>query len=136
MWRWCARRAAVQRSGGEAYVGPQIDRQLEDQSVQFANNRKYVDFDADTNQLKLSKILLWYGDDWNEQYPTGGYLQWIAELVKDGELKSAVQRAIDGQVEVVFFDYDWTLNSQAKPGTARNHDQSSGEFGSGSIRNE
>ncbi len=120
---------------GEAYVGAQIDRQLEDQSVQFANNRHYVNFNEETGQLELSQILNWYGDDWNNRYPDGGYLQWIAELVKDEQLKAAVHRAIDGQVDVTFVKYDWTLNSLAPPGQQAGGGKSSGDFGSGSIPN-
>lgn len=119
----------------EAYTGERIQQQLEDQSVQFANNEKYVQFKAETNELYLSRILSWYGDDWNERFPNGGYLAWINELVKDDAVKSATSAAVKGEVAVKFFDYDWTLNSQAKPGKHVSGGKSGG-FGSGSIPDE
>ena len=141
----------------EAYVGDRIQDQLHDQSCQFASNPKYVMFDAKANELKLSSILKWYGDDFNERYPDGGYLAWIKELVepeydkaKDAAekanddspekkrfemvkaLKEGVEGAIEGTVEKSFFDYDWSLNSQADPEKSGGAKKSSGGFGSGS----
>jgi len=42
---------------GEAYVASRVRDQLQDQSVQFASNSKYVMFDAATKELKLSKLV-------------------------------------------------------------------------------
>ena len=118
----------------EAYFGNRIDQQLEDQSKLFANNPVYVRFNSETRQLDLSPILNWYGQDWDELYPQGGYLQWIAKLVEKTELKSKVESAISGEIEKNFVKYDWSLNSQREPGASSGH--SSGEFGSGSIQTE
>lgn len=114
----------------EAYVGDRIQDQLHDQSCQFANSPKYVMFDADANELKLSAILDWYGDDFKETHPEESYLGWIKELAQDGTLKSQVDCAIDGSVKTSFFEYDWALNSQADPGKPAAAGKSSG-FGSG-----
>ena len=121
---------------GEAYVGSRVREQLQDQSAQFANNTKYVMFDAASNELKLSKILSWYGDDWNERYPDGGYLAWIRELTSDETIMNATARAENGEVSVTFFDYDWALNSQADPGAPLAAKKKSGGFGSGSSPDE
>ena len=118
----------------EAYVGDRIDEQLEDQSKLFANNPTYVHFDAENQQLNLSPILDWYGEDWNQRYPNGGYLQWIANLVDRAETKAAVESTIAGDVKKNFVKYDWSLNSLKEPGSGGGH--SSGEFGSGSIQTE
>lgn len=120
----------------EAYVGPRVRAQLQDQALQFANNPKYVMFDAVTNELRLSKILSWYGDDWNEAYPSSGYLGWIHELTRDPLVKEATAKAIKGEVEVAFFEYDWLLNSQADPGAKPVKAKKSGGFGSGSSPDE
>ena len=117
----------------QAYVGDQLQDQLEDQSSLFANNTKYVMFDPKAEELKLSSILKWYGDDFNERYPLGGYLEWIRELVKDETLKEAVQADIDGTIKKTFLKYDWSLNSQADPGkSGGGAAKSGGGFGSGS----
>lgn len=120
----------------EAYVGSRVRDQLQDQSVQFANNPKYVLFDAAAHELKLSKILSWYGDDWNERFPEGGYLAWISELTNDQSVKEAAAKATRGEVAVKFFAYDWALNSQADPGRPAEPKKKSGGFGSGSSPDE
>lgn len=118
----------------EAYVGKRLAVQLEDQSVQFANDPKYVAYDASGKTLRLSPILNWYGDDWEQM---GGYLPWLSERVKDPALKQVIAQAARGEVQVAFFDYDWSLNSQATSeaiaASARNK---STDFGSGSIPNQ
>jgi hypothetical protein len=120
---------------GEAYVGSRVRDQLQDQSIQFANNPTYVGFDADKKQLNLSPILNWYGDDWNERFPKGGYLTWINQLTNDQAIKDATTKAASGEVAVGYFEYDWSLNSQAEPGVPKKH-KSSGGFGSGSSPDE
>jgi hypothetical protein len=120
----------------EAYVGSRIDDQLQDQSVGFANNPKYVALESANNQLKLSKILQWYGSDFDERYPSGGYLTWISELAEDQTIKDAAQKAAEGELDVAFFEYDWALNSQSDPGAAPTKKKKSGGFGSGSSPDE
>ena len=118
----------------EAYVGSRVLEQLEDQSRLFANNPKYVDYDETKNELRLSKLLKnkgWYGLDWNERYPNGGKLEWLFELVDDAGLRQKIQDASDKKIEVSYFEYDWTLNSQAEPGKAPPKTKSSAKSGSG-----
>ena len=118
----------------EAYVGSRVLEQLEDQSRLFANNPKYVDYDETKNELRLSKLLKnkgWYGLDWDERYPNGGKLEWLFELVDDAGLRQKIQDASDKKIEVSYFEYDWTLNSQAEPGKAPPKTKSSAKSGSG-----
>ena len=120
----------------EAYMPERIRDQLQDQSTQFANNPKYVACDDKAKKLMLSKILSWYGDDFKEKYPNGSYLQWINESTDIPGIKEATKMAIDGDLEVAFFDYDWALNSQADPGAPAPKKKKSGGFGSGSSPDE
>ncbi len=118
----------------EAYTGARLDQQLEDQSILFANDTRYVAFDAQANALRLSPILKWYGDDWEH---LGGYLLWLGERVRDATLKGIIQRASRGEVPVTFFEYDWSLNAQvASTSTGGKGAGKSSGFGSGSIPNE
>jgi hypothetical protein len=119
---------------GEAYVGSRIDRQLNDQSELFANDVEQVRFNSVTGRLELNPILKWYGEDWDQRYPDGGYLAWLAGLVQDDELGSAIRRAIDGQVAIDWLDYDWSLNRLGP--TAAGGGVPAGDFGSGSIPND
>jgi len=119
----------------EAYIGPRLAQQLDDQSIQFANSEKYVQFDELGNKLMVSPLLNWYGDDWQ---PVGGFLPWLAERIRDAHLVQRIKKASEGQVEVGFLDYDWSLNSQA-PTSSREGvatPAKKAEFGSGSIPNE
>ena len=121
----------------EAYTAERVRDQLQDQSVQFANNSKYVTFgpvtkDGETKEcLQLSSILDWYGSDFDEKYPDGSYLQWIKESTDDPKIKDACEKAIKKEVEVSFIEYDWSLNSQSNTGPKK-----SGGFGSGSSPDE
>ena len=120
----------------EAYTGDRVIEQLQDQSKQFANNETYVRFDEGKNELEVSPILNWYGDDWNERYPDGGWQRWLTQLVDSAELKTNIEKAIRGEgVGISFATYDWALNSQSKPGESVGGGNAGG-FGSGSIPEE
>lgn len=112
-----------------------MNKQLEDQSVLFANSERYVQFDLASEQLMLSPLLNWYGDDWQ---PVSGCLTWLAAGVRDPNVVTKIELASAGQLRVGFLDYDWSLNSQSP---ATGHDSllkpgKKSEFGSGSIPNE
>jgi len=117
---------------GEAYFGPRINQQLEDQARLFANNRAYVDADPRQPLLRLSPILKWYGDDWK---PVGGVLAWLSDRITDAPLRAAVVHAQQGRARVVYNDYDWSLNSQEEA-TAEAKPVRTADFGSGSIPNQ
>jgi len=129
---------------GEAYTGSRVRDQLQDQSVQFANNPSYVMFDAGTNELKLSSLMSWYSSDFDERYPDGGHLQWINESASDQAIKEATAKAIKDlekaeegrEIKISYFNYDWTLNSQADPSASQVKKKKSGGFGSGSSPDE
>ena len=67
----------------------------------------------------------------NGQTADGGYLKWINELTTDQAIKDATIKASSGEVAVSFFEYDWSLNSQADPGAAPEKTEKAGHFGSG-----
>ncbi len=118
----------------EAYVGKRLNRQLDDQSNLFANDPKYVTADANGDRLRLSSLLDWYVDDWDE---SGGYLVWLEARVISPAIKKTIARARRGETEITFMTYDWRLNSQAStdksdPTTPKQN----ANFGSGSIPND
>ena len=120
----------------EAYTGERVIEQLEDQSKLFANNPKHVNFDPATQKLVISRVLGWYGSDFDARYPDGSWLKWLVDLVDSEDLNRHLQAGIAAglhktMVEDDFAPYDWTLNSQADPGKA-----SGASFGSGSVPNE
>ena len=97
---------------------------------------RYVTFDAGKNELGLSQILNWYGGDWNERFPSGGYFEWLEALADDPTVKQALVDGRNEKVAVKFIEYDWALNSQADPGKPRAKKKKSGGFGSGSSPDE
>ncbi|MEP3479917.1 MAG: DUF547 domain-containing protein [Fuerstiella sp.] len=117
----------------EAFTGSRLSGQLADQSNLFANTPKYVSFDREANRVQLNPILNWYGEDWKNE---GGYLAWLEERVTDESLKQAIAAAQDGSTAVDWFDYDWSLNTQATPGATSSKPKSDAGFGSGSVPNE
>ncbi len=116
----------------EAYSGVNLERQLADQASAFANDTKYVRYDAESDRIQLSPILKWYGDDFDV---VGGYLKFLAERTEDAALKAALEKADAGSIKVKFMDYDWSLNAK-RGGTASGATGGNAEFGSGSIPNE
>ena len=117
----------------EAYTGPRVMDQLTDQSRLFANNIKYVAVDAETGQLRLNPILKWYGSDFDDQ---GGYLLWLKQLARDTDVIQAIAAAENGQTEISWFEYDWSLNSQETSNASSGQPAGKAEFGSGSVPNE
>jgi hypothetical protein len=119
----------------EAFVGKRLAVQLEDQSIQFANNPGYVAFDSASNTLRLSQVLNWYASDWDHH---GGYLPWLGKRTNSPSLKEAVERAARGEVRIAFFDYDWSLNSQNRSSANEktSPEKPSASFGSGSVPNQ
>lgn len=115
----------------EAYVGSKVREQLEDQAQLFANDTKYVRYDADEKKLFLSAILKWYGGDFDV---VGGYLEFLHERIEDEHTKAGVKMAMEGEAEVGFMDYNWALNSQK--GSKKQTSGGGGDFGSGSIPEE
>ena len=79
----------------------------------------------DKSKVVLNPILSWYGGDWNG---VGGYLAWLEKLVDDEDLKAGIAEARQKKIGVKFYDYDWSLNSQAKTEGAA---KPKGGFGSG-----
>jgi hypothetical protein len=82
-----------------AYRAEVLDQQLEQVTREFVNGDKNI---LSPNRVQLSKILSWYWMDFKKQYKSR-----IEFLNKYSE---AVQ--INADAEVVFRDYNWSLNKQ------------------------
>jgi hypothetical protein len=82
----------------EAYVGPKLEAQLEDQARRFlsdASRNRYRD-----GRLEVSKIFDWYKEDFE---PRDAYFARYAALL--GADAANVRAA-----RITFLDYDWALN--------------------------
>lgn len=85
----------------EAYVGARVDAQLDDQVRRFLTGPYGARFQRDGDELtvKLTKIMDWYGDDFDKW--TGGRVNFIRKYVTVPAAK---------EVEIEYDDYDWALN--------------------------
>ena len=114
----------------EAYVGKRIREQLEDQTKLFAANPTYVEYKAEEKKVYLSPILKWYAEDFGGEL---GVIDFLLERAQSEEVKQGLELAKQGEVELAYNTYDWSLNTQGKVhgGGGKNTG-----FGSGSIPNE
>lgn len=113
----------------EAFTGEQLDKQLEDQAHAFANKQEYVHYDPKASKLHLSPILKWYGVDFGGQ---AGVIDFLLTRVESPDCQDGLKAAREGAAEIVYNDYDWSLNTQGKAAASK----ANTSFGSGSIPNE
>lgn len=94
----------------EAYQGQTLETQLNEQTRLFlsdvSRNR------LEKGELKLSSIFKWYKQDFEKGW--SGYtslasflLDYAAELLLDAQ---AIQALKNGDLDIVYLDYDWGLN--------------------------
>ncbi len=91
----------------EAYTGPRLDTQLDEQARAFLHNDEKNRIPADEGQVALSRILKWYGEDFG---PTTDALQQSIATYFEGRVRKQLAAAA---YEVSFLPYDWGLNDQA-----------------------
>lgn len=103
----------------EPFRGDTLDAQLEDQSQIFIDSPMGVQIDRDNNQVKLSMIFSWFGQDW---IPTYGVDEGFAGNEAERAVLNFVSNYVSeedaaylqaGGYEVQYLDYDWALNSQS-----------------------
>jgi hypothetical protein len=100
----------------EAFVADRLDAQMEDGMRRFLSDRTRNRYNAETKRLEVSKIFDWYGKDFEKGHK--GFssvkqaLSRYADLLADKPEDRAIVR--DQKAEIVFLDYDWSLND-AKP---------------------
>lgn len=95
----------------EAYFGPRLRQQLEDQTRRFLRDRTRNRHDAGTDTLQVSKIFDWYGDDFDAH--SGGVSAFLARHADALGLDTAAgQRLRASQIRVSYLPYDWSLNQR------------------------
>ncbi|MEX1056389.1 MAG: DUF547 domain-containing protein [Natronospirillum sp.] len=94
----------------EAYTADKLDTQLEEQTRLLLADRSRNRLDE--SKLEVSSIFDWYREDfeagWRGQDSLAGFLALYADSL---ELNPAdVSRLINGEIDIDFLDYDWTLS--------------------------
>jgi len=100
----------------EAYTGPRLDAQLDEQTRVFFHDDSKNRVPAGDGRIALSRILKWYGQDFG---PSTDALQHFLAPYFEGAVQTRLGRA---GYEVTFLSYDWGLNDQARvptPATGR-----------------
>jgi len=83
----------------EAYIGENIETQLEEQATLFINDKSRNE--VGRNEVKLSKIFNWFGGDFKKGQ---GLIEFINKY-------SEVEINIDAKIK--FLKYGWALNDQS-----------------------
>lgn len=94
----------------QAYVGAQLDHQLDDATTRFLADRTRNHYDPQGDVLRVSKIFDWYADDFRHP-PYGSAAALLAahaaQLSDDPEVVARIRAQ---RVRIDYLPYDWHLN--------------------------
>lgn len=91
----------------EAYDGDRLEQQLTRQTEYVHQHDTWFQFDAASQELKLTQLYNWYGGDFEQA--AGSVIQFASQ--QSAELKALVA---EGQTpSISWLPYDWTLNDKA-----------------------
>lgn len=96
----------------EAYLGTELDAQLEDQTVRFLGDHTRNRYDAMKQILYLSKIFDWYAKDFDRPFRGADSVATFAARYQKqlGMDAAAARKFSSGELVIKFLDYDWSLN--------------------------
>lgn len=103
----------------EPYIGTQLGTQLDDQARQFFHDMRKFHIDREAGEVWVSPIFNWFMDDFLPE-ASKNYPRHIAQQKALTAFASKYVSAEDakylqeGKYVVMYFEYDWTLNEQAK----------------------
>jgi hypothetical protein len=93
-----------------AFLSAILDKQLDESTKSFINDKNNFKVDEEKNLLYLSSIFDWYDDD---------YFDWLRENkeIEEPHLLDYIKLYYNGQIkdewytlDIEFFDYNWNLN--------------------------
>ncbi|QJC55601.1 hypothetical protein HC248_00882 [Polaromonas vacuolata] len=95
----------------QAYVGEQIDAQLEDATKSFLSDRTRNRLEGDS--LKISNIFKWYAGDFEKGWRGAKQLNSFLLLYRQplGLTNAAAAALASGSLNIDYLEYDWRLNS-------------------------
>lgn len=104
----CAAASCPPIRGEGAFTGSGLNAQLDEQTREFLNgpNGVRVTRDGDTTVVRTTKIMDWFGDDFDQW--GGGRLPFIRKHLT-GQRRAALDAA-GGTARLEYSDYDWKLN--------------------------
>ena len=102
----------------EPFVGETLDAQLDDQVQIFLNQPGVLEIDKENNEVRLSSIFEWFGEDWVPGFATDeGFAGSDSEKAVLNFISGYISEADaaylqEGGYEISYSDYDWSLNRQ------------------------
>jgi hypothetical protein len=91
----------------EAYTVARLDEQLNDNASRFFARTANFGFNQETNSMAVSSILDWFGTDFGRS--SADQLRAIADFLPSDAARRAAK---EGNVRLIFLEYDWQLNDQ------------------------
>ena len=102
----------------EPYTGDSLNQQLDDQVRKWLSSAHGLKIDRAQNQVSISSIFDWFGEDWQAQYAAEetfagspkerAALNFISNYVSSEDKEYLVQ----GNYKLDYLTYDWSLNRQ------------------------
>jgi hypothetical protein len=102
----------------EPYTGAKLNEQLDDQVRQWLSSDRGLKIDRAQNQVSVSSIFKWFGEDWQKSYGAPdkfvgkpaerAVLNFISRYVRSEDRSYLTQ----GGYKLKYLNYDWSLNRQ------------------------
>lgn len=96
----------------EAFVAQRLDAQLDDAMRRFLSDRSRNRFEPASRRLEVSRVFDWYRKDFERGHRGIDSLKTLfaryADRLADSDSAQAEVRS--GRYQLVFLDYDWSLN--------------------------
>jgi Protein of unknown function, DUF547 len=98
----------------EAFVAANLGAQLEDQTRRFLKDRSRNRFERKAGELRVSQIFNWYRADFEKGFLGARNLEsFLARYAGSLGLTVAEKQAlIDGDIDIDFTEYDWSINDR------------------------
>lgn len=99
----------------ELPTGDELERLLQEATVEFVSDPKNVSVDHESRQIVLSAIFDMYRNDFLRELTKrgvttdGGVIDYVA-MVAPGSLQSELKKGTD--YDIVFADYDWSISKK------------------------
>ena len=103
----------------EAYTGPELDRQLEDQTNRWLASSEGLRIDREAGTVAISSIFQWFAEDWPRADPSAtpvpGHKKESAVLHFIARHRPAEERPLllGGDFRLEYLPYNWSLNRQS-----------------------
>jgi hypothetical protein len=89
---------------GRIFEAATLDSYLDDLTRSFVNDENHIKYNEERNILCLNRIFKWYSKDFLSQ---GGVIEFVLKYLNKPFDHKKIEKA-----KIIYFDYDWSLNSQ------------------------